>query len=202
MRLTRRALLRSGSAVGLGAIAGCVSPPVPESDDSLPTPSLGSTDAPVVVQSFEDFTCGYCKQFALEIRPRIESEYVESGQVRFERYDYPFLDEEWSWKAASAARAVQAEHGSETFFDYADRLYETEEDFSVELFGTLAAAVGADPETVEKAAREEQYRSRLEADRDLGDERDVSKTPTVFVNGERPESPRYRHLAPAIDRLL
>ncbi|MGM0371200.1 MAG: DsbA family protein [Halobacteriota archaeon] len=202
MRLTRRALLRSGSALGLGAIAGCVTPPTAESADPLPTPSLGSADAPVVVQSFEDFTCGYCRQFALEIRPRIESEYVESGQVRFERYDYPFLDSEWSWKAASAARAVQAEHGSETFFEYADRLYETEADFSVELFGTLAGAVGADPETVKKAAREEPYRSRLEADKDLGDERDVSKTPTVFVNGERPESPRYRHLAPAIDERL
>ncbi|WP_070364976.1 DsbA family protein [Halodesulfurarchaeum formicicum] len=202
MRLTRRTVLRSGSAVGLGAIAGCVSPPVPESADSLPTPSLGPDEAPVVVQSFEDFTCGYCKQFALEIRPRIEREYIEPGQVRFERYDYPFLDEEWSWKAASAARAVQAEHGSAMFFEYADRLYKTDVGFSVELFGTLAEAVGADPEAVKKAAREEQYRSRVEVDKKLGDERDVTKTPTIFVNGERPESPRYRHLAPAIDRLL
>jgi protein-disulfide isomerase len=202
MKLSRRSLLGSGAAIGVGALAGCLSAPDPQTVRSLPAPAMGASDAPVTIHSFEDFTCKFCEQFALEIRPRVEQNYVEQGTVRFVRHDYPFLDPEWSWKAANAARAVQDTRGDEAFFQFADGLYRNRDSFSLSLFRELAEEVGAAPAAVERAVETERYRPVLEADRDRGDELAVTKTPTVFVNGARPDSPRYQHLVPAIESHL
>lgn len=202
MNLSRRRFLSTGSVVTVGAIAGCLGGGSDESDQTLPHPIKGDADAPVTVESFEDFTCKYCRQFTLQILPQIAASYIEPGTVQFIRHDFPFLDEEWSWKTAHAARAVQDTQGDATFYEYVDRLYQNFDSYSIELFGDLAESVGADPETVRTAASEGQYQQTLEAEKALGEEHDVSRTPTVLVNGERSESPLYEDVAAAIEAQL
>lgn len=202
MQRTRRRVLQAGAALSIGTLAGCLSSPNSGSETTLDPPMVGNEDAPVLVESYEDFTCKYCRLFHLEIFPQLFSEYVETGAVQFKRRDYPFLDPEWSWKAASAARAVQDQQDDATFFEYANRLYQNFDQYDLEMFATQADSVGADPEAVRSAVRNERYLSTLEAEKESGNERNVSKTPTVFVNGSRPESPRYVHLKAAIESEL
>lgn len=202
MELSRRRFLGAGSVAAVGSMAGCLGSGLFGGSEPLPAPSLGDADAPVVVESFEDFTCKFCALFSRTILPDIVSTYVDPGTVRFVRHDYPFLDPDWSFKAANAARAVQKAQGDEAFFAYAERLYENYDSYSLDLIGTLAEPLEVDPETVRTAASEGTYRETLEAEIELGDEKGVEGTPTVFVNGEQPESPRYRHVAAAIESQL
>jgi protein-disulfide isomerase len=202
MHVSRRRFLSAGSIATVGALAGCLGGNSAESEEPLPTPVKGASDAPVTVESFEDFTCKYCRQFALEILPQIEANYIESGTVRFIRHDFPFLDEEWSWKTGHAARAVQDTQGEEAFYEYVDLLYQNFDSYSVEMFGDLAESVDADPETVRTAVADERYLQTLEAEKSLGEETNVTKTPTVLVDGERPPSPRYEDVAAAIDAKI
>ena len=202
MELTRRHFLGAGSMAVVGSLAGCLGTGIFGGSETLPAPEKGDPDAPVVLESFEDFTCKYCRLFALEILPEIESKYVDSGSVRFVRHDYPFLDPEWSFKAANAARTVQNARGDEAFFAYADSLYEHFDSYSLDLFGTLAESVDVDPETVKTAASEGTYRSTLEAELDRGEELAIQATPTVFVNGEKAKSPRLSHVTAAIESHL
>lgn len=137
MRNTRRAYLAAtAGALTLGT-AGClgggsggsgndavaaIGCEVPERDtvSSLPTPVIGSEDASVVVDVWEDFACPHCATFAVDVAPQLRSEYVSEGIVRYRHHDFPIpVDEWWSWKGASAARAVQDEADDETFFDFA-----------------------------------------------------------------------------------
>lgn len=196
MESSRRRFLQLGSLAAVGSIAGCLG------SEPLPAPTLGDPDAPVTVESFEDFTCKYCRLFALNIVPQIETEYIENGSVKFVRHDYPFLDPEWSFKTANAARAVQDNQGDEAFFEFERGLYENFDSYSLELFETLAESVGADPQTVRTAAVEDTYRDTLESEIDLGDERGVSGTPTVFVNGVEAPSPRFSDVATTIEEQL
>ncbi|MEF8771041.1 DsbA family protein [Halodesulfurarchaeum sp.] len=202
MHVSRRRFLSAGSITTVGALAGCLGGNSTGPDEPLSTPVKGAAEAPVTVESFEDFTCKFCRQFALEILPQIEANYIEPGTVRFIRHDFPFLDEEWSWKTAYAARAVQDMQGQEVFYEYVDLLYQNFDSYSIELFGNLAESVGADPETVRTAVADERYLQTLEAEKSLGEETDVTKTPTVLVDGERPESPRYEDVAAAIDAKI
>ncbi|MFB6086283.1 MAG: DsbA family protein [Halodesulfurarchaeum sp.] len=186
------------SLAGVGSIAGCLG----DTSDTLPAPRKGDPDAPVTIESFEDFTCGHCKQFALEVVPDLESRYVEPGTAQYIRHDFPFLDPEWSFKTANAARAVQDTEGDEAFFEFERLLYENFGSYSLELFESLTESISANPETVRSAAVEGTYRPTLEAELELGTKMGVSATPTVFVNGVKAPSPRLRDVVRTVEDQL
>lgn len=171
----------------------------------LPTPVAGDPDAPVTVAVFEDFACPHCRSFATDVHPKLVADYVDPGVVRYEHHDFPIpVHDRWSWQAPSAARAVQDGVGDDAFFDAVDRLFadgwrDGRADYSVEFVETVAADVGADPETVATAAIEERYRPVLEADRAAGVERGVRGTPTVFVDGAATDGYDYATISAAIE---
>lgn len=166
--------------------------------DSLPTPVRGDPDADVTVAVYEDFACPHCRDYTLSVLPKLDDEFIEPGEIRYERYDFPIpVHEQWSWAAANAARAVQNEVGTEEFWRYSHLLYENQEGYSYELLGDLAERVDGDPATVQTAAEEGVYREVLEADRQRGQERGVTGTPSVFVNGKYVDQ-SYEELSRAI----
>jgi protein-disulfide isomerase len=209
---TRRQYLRAvaGVAGSTGLVAGCLGggsdegargcaiedePTVSE----LPSPTLGPSDADVIVEAFEDFACPHCATYSLEVFPEIRSEYVDSGVVRYEFHDLPVpVDERWSWQAASAARGVQDETDDERFFEYAHALFENQGDFSPELITDLAEEVGAPGCAIQADAINETYRPVIEADRQRAVDRGAQGTPAVYVGG-RSVSPSYDAIASAIE---
>jgi len=52
-------------------------------------PVIVDPEADVVVQAFEDFTCGHCATYKLEHFPTIREEYIDPGEVRYEHWDFP-----------------------------------------------------------------------------------------------------------------
>ncbi|RDZ65009.1 protein-disulfide isomerase [Haloferax sp. Atlit-12N] len=224
MRNTRRAYLAAtAGALTLGT-AGClgggsggsgddavaaIGCEVPERDtvSSLPTPVIGSEDASVVVDVWEDFACPHCATFAVEVAPQLRSEYVSEGIVRYRHHDFPIpVDDWWSWKGASAARAVQDEADDETFFDFAHTLYENQSEFtggdaegSLSTLQSLANDADLDGCSVAAAASRERYRPLVEAERtEAVDERGFQGTPTVLVDGEQ-VAPRWSDLQSAVE---
>ena len=199
MPTTRRSYLAAvGAATAVGATAGCLggsASTLPDGCDvgeldavsSLPRPALGAADAPVTVDVFEDYACPHCRTFTQEVSPEIRSDYVDPGEVRYRFFDFPIpVDEEWSWRAASAARAVQARADAETFFAFAEGVYDNQGQLSEaggRIVHDLANDLDIDGCAVAAAADQEPYRSVVEADRRAGRDRGVTGTPTVFVNG-------------------
>ncbi len=199
MPTTRRSYLAAvGSAAAVGTTAGCLGGSggtLPDGCDvgsldsvsSLPRPALGPENAPVTVDVFEDYACPHCRTFTQEVYPEIKSKYVDSGEVRYRFFDFPIpVDDEWSWRAASAARAVQDRADAETFFAFAKGVYANQDRLSDEGYQVVhdvADDLDVDGCTVAAAAEQEPYRSVVEADRQAGSDRDVPGTPAVFVNG-------------------
>lgn len=170
---------------------------------SLPPPARGPADAPVTVVAFEDFACPHCRRFVLEVLPRIVDEYVADGRVRYEHRDFPIpVDPTWSWRAPSAARAVQNAEDAAAFFDFAGRLYEHLGSYDAALVAGLAADVGADGEATRRAATTERYRPVIEADRRRGLDLGVDGTPAVFVEGERLSGYSFDTVAAAVESHL
>lgn len=197
MRYSRRALLSSAAAAGVVGTAGCLgggdgasvseydcdtSEPDPVSE--LSQPVAGDPEADVVVAAFEDFGCPHCATWVLEEYPTIESEYVEPGEIRFEHWDFPIPVTDWSAPVANAGRGVQDRAGDEAFFAFAKTAYELQDEHSLDAVGTAAEDAGADPCAAIADAEHEPYEAVVSGNRSEGEERGVSGTPTVFVNGE------------------
>ena len=171
--------------------------------ESLPAPVLGDPDADVTVMAFEDYACPHCQTYALDVLPEIKRRYVETGKIRYEHHDFPIpVDGRWSWAVAGAARAVQDTVGDEAFFTYSRLAFENLGNYSMDLLGSLAEEVDADPATVKSAARNDTYRPVLEADRTRGQELGLDGTPEVYVNGQATDGYDVDTVTAAIDAAL
>ena len=212
------------SAVGGGAITGCLGGNTSGGDasndgtgpldctvgpidrvSSLPTPTRGPDDAPVTVAGFEDFACPHCQTFTLEVAPKIVSNYVEQGDVRYQYFDFPIPVSEWSWRAASASRAIHDRIDDAAFFDFTTRVYEQQSELDTDGYQTVhdvASAVGADGCFAAASAKQEPYRPVIKESRQQGIDRGVDSTPTIFVNGNPVSRPDWSTVESAIEAEL
>ena len=49
----------------------------------------GDPNAPITLLEYSDFTCHFCKKFFHDTFPKLLSEYIETGKVRFVYRDFP-----------------------------------------------------------------------------------------------------------------
>ncbi|WP_050032862.1 thioredoxin domain-containing protein [Halorubrum halophilum] len=228
MERTRRSLLAGAASVGVVGAAGCLGGgagggggesdaggntlDTGEYDCDLSEPSdpdldfrpvIGDPEAEVVVQAFEDFTCGHCATYKLDHFPTIREEYIDPGEVRYEHWDFPIpVNETWAVPVASAARGVGARQGAEAFFSFASAAFESQGNYSGEAIGAAAEAAGADPCAAIADAEFAAYEEASMNDRSEGESMGVSGTPTIFVDGEAVEDYRAETIATAIDDVL
>lgn len=71
--------------------------------------TLGSADAPLELEVFEDFQCPYCIRFTATMEPVIVDEFVATGKVRLVFRNYPILGTES--EIAARASVCAAEQG-------------------------------------------------------------------------------------------
>jgi protein-disulfide isomerase len=151
----------------------------------LDAPTRGDEDAPVVMVEYADFQCPFCGKFARDIEPELVKEYVESGTLRMEWRDFPYLGQE-SVNAALAARAAQ-EQGK--FWEYHDLLYQNQgslnsKAFSDEKLTAFAEEVGLDAERLESDFTSGKYEQVVSRDFMEGQSKGVRGTPTFYINGK------------------
>lgn len=212
---TRRQFLASAAVTGAVGLAGCgesgngdtpvptdTDTPVPTDTETLPTPVLGDPDADVTVMAFEDYVCGHCARYVLQEFPNLVAEYIEPGTIRYEHHDFPLPLSDESWRAPSAARAVQDTVGKSAYWEYSQRLYANQSELGPDRYAEVAEQVGADPKTVRTAAVEERYEATVRADRQDGLDRGVEGTPTVFVDGSAVEGYGFETISQAIEDAL
>jgi protein-disulfide isomerase len=213
MKGTRRAYLSAAAAGAATGLAGCLGGGGngntgdcdignPEQVAQQENPALGDPDSSVTVQVFEDFSCPHCATYNNDIFPDVRESFVDTGDVQYVHHDLPLpVNERWSWKVPSAARAVYAATDAETFFAYTKAVFGEQGNYSMDVLDSLADDVGAPGCDARSAAINDTYRPVLETDRQraiemAGDQR--IGTPAVFVNGSYLGSYQYADIEAAI----
>ena len=198
MPATRRAFTAALSLTALGLLAGLsplrlmadamaqgaadVAKPV-----SLPDMALGSAGAPVTIVEFASMTCPHCAHFNETVFPRIKSQYIDTGRLRYVFREFPLDD--IALAASTMARCV-AKDDAPKYFALVDILFKQQKDLAAAPLATInrigkqagfseqaiKACVDDDPSTKQKINADLKY-----ANEKLG----IDGTPTFFVNGER-----------------
>lgn len=151
--------------------------------------ALGSTDAPVVMEVFEDYQCPFCGKHSLTVEPVLVARYVNNGTLRIEHRDLAFLgnrtDADESVLAASAATCAlkQDRYFQASAWIYANQAGENRGGFRRERLDAIVEAAGldmtaytacmADPATVADV------KAKTLEIMGLG----VDSTPTIRLNG-------------------
>ncbi len=147
-------------------------------------PVQGNNNAKVTLVEFADFQCPYCGEWQKLVYPRLKSEYIDTGKVRFVYMDFPFLGDE-SIKAAEAARCAM-DQGK--FWEYHDKLFdsqngENEGAFIDNNLIQFAKDLQLDVAKFGSCFNARIYKPIIEESIEKGRGYGVSSTPTVFING-------------------
>lgn len=175
----------SGSPSSVGQARQPDAEPEGQAGEDAPreVPTRGNEDAPVTMVEYADFQCPFCGKFAREVEPELIERYVESGRLKIEWRDFPYLGQE----SANAALAARAAHEQDKFWEYHDALYRDQVSlnsgaFSDENLVAFAEEAGLDVEQFESDLTSGKYERAVSQDLQEGQRLGISGTPTFFIN--------------------
>jgi protein-disulfide isomerase len=160
--------------------------------DDGTTVVVGSADAPVTVDVYEDFQCPVCRTFEEAAGPTL-AQLVGDGTVQVHYHGMAFLDtsanDDYSTRALPAAAAVVDTAGPDSFQAFHDLLFahqpaEGGDGLTDDRLVELAAQAGATGDAVEQQIRDLTYGDWVETVTDRASRDGVTGTPTVLVDGE------------------
>ena len=198
MIITRRAFTAALSLTGLAALAGLaplrliadamaqgasdVAKPV-----SLPDMALGPANATVTITEYASMTCPHCAAFNETVFPKIKSEYIDTGKVRYVFREFP-LD----IKAAAGSmlsRCIAKGDGAK-YFAVTDMLFRQQNDWAMknttETLTRIGKQAGLSQQAIEDCLKDQALLDKIAADQKYAAEvLKVDSTPTFFLNGEK-----------------
>jgi protein-disulfide isomerase len=195
--ITRRAFAIALSLTGLAALAGfsplrLIAEAMAQSasdvakPQSLPDMALGPANAPVTITEYASMTCPHCAAFNENVFPKIKSEYIDSGKVRYVFREFP-LD----IKAAAGSMLARciAKDDSGKYFAVIDMLFRQQNDWVVknttETLTRIGKQAGLSQQAVEDCLKDQALLDKIAADQKFANEvLKVNSTPTFFINGE------------------
>ena len=196
---TRRRVLLGAGVGATVALAGCLGSSASGADN---VPVRGDPDAGVTLEVYEDLGCPACQRYVQNVFPSIQSQYLDSGRIRYEHHDFVVTGPP-ARQAANAAREVLERSGDDMFWEFTEAVFDSQSRLGGEapgLFGELAGSLGVDePSAVTDAGANLAHDSAVDADIQRGESLGVSSTPSFVIDGSTVDG---SNLGPEIDQAL
>ena len=153
--------------------------------------AVGSADAPVTVDLYEDFQCPNCKALEAESGSTL-AQLVAAGTVQARYHGMAFLDtsanDSYSTRALNAAAVVLATAGPDAFQAFHDLLFANQpaeggSGLTDEQLIEYAGQAGATGSTVQAQIHDLAYGDWVKKVTDQASKEGVTGTPTVSVDG-------------------
>src|SRR5471032_2215145 len=112
--------------------------------------ALGSANAPVTITEFASMTCPHCSAFNETVFPKVKSEYIDTGKVRYIFREFP-LD----IKAASGSMLARciAKDDAGKYFAVVDLLFRQQDNWvsknTTETFKRIGKQAGLSEQVLE-----------------------------------------------------
>ena len=198
MIITRRAFTIALSLTGLAALAGfsplrLIAEAMAQSasdvakPQSLPDMALGPANASVTITEYASMTCPHCAAFNENVFPKIKSEYIDTGKVRYVFREFP-LD----IKAAAGSMLARciAKDDAGKYFAVIDMLFKQQNDWvlknTTETLIRIGKQAGLSQQAVEDCLKDQALLDKIAADQKYASEvLKVDSTPTFFINGDK-----------------
>lgn len=154
--------------------------------DSENQPSIGMQTAPVQIVVFEDLKCPGCRDYTLKLFPRLKSQYIDTGKVKYTTLLLSFIP--GSRVAANAAYCAYAQKPG-LFYPYIDKIFQAQMDektnwATISYLLQLARAVpGINLPQLHQCMDDDRYVARLDENSMQAERVNLATTPTLFING-------------------
>jgi len=147
---------------------------------------LGKADAPVTIIEYASMTCPHCAHFNEQVMPRIKSEFIDKGLVRFVFRPFP-LD----GLAARASLLAQCTPSADGYFSMVDVLFRSQADWEhasdpLAALKQIGRTAGMQEADVDRCINDQEGLNKIvegikEAQAKFG----VDSTPSFVINGKK-----------------
>lgn len=143
----------------------------------------GAPDAPVTLVEYGSLTCDHCISFHRKILPKLTTEFIDTGRVRFIFRDYPTSE-------TAHLGAVAARCAGDRYYEMLDLLFLTvaqwvDADDVEQALTVQAKQLGlAEKEFASCLADKANRRAIFNAQKNAVSTFDVTGTPSFLINGE------------------
>ena len=152
--------------------------------------AIGSADAPVVLEVYEDYQCPVCAKYSLEVEPAIVNEYVTSGQVRIEHNDIAILGSGAAGdESMITAKGAYCANEQGLYWPYAHWIYENQDGenaggFRQERVTQIAVAAGVEEQAFTACMNGDAALAEVGATTSKALGLGINSTPTMFLGGQ------------------
>lgn len=146
----------------------------------------GMQNAPVLIYEISDFQCPYCRQFAVDVFPQIDSAYVRTNRVQWVFVSLPMPSHPNAWVAAEAALCAGAV--ADRFWPLHDRIFQGQAEWAGApdpgaVMARYAREAGVPMDAWSACVAEDRVAPIILQDVIFGSR--VSGTPTFIVNSQQ-----------------
>ncbi|RJP55549.1 MAG: DsbA family protein [Anaerolineaceae bacterium] len=170
--------------------------------------AMGDPDAPVKLETWEDFQCPACKNFSEDVESLLIQNYIATGKVYYMFHHYPFIDDySASSESDQAANASMCAGEQGRFWDYKSILFANWNGENIGAFSdrrllAFGESLGLEMKDFEACFNANTYKAQIDQDFADGISLGVNSTPSVFVNGILVVNPNGANLVPSYDDVV
>jgi protein-disulfide isomerase len=202
--LTRPGLPGATGLVGEAAAQGTEA--ATEADFArVPDMIKGDPDAPITVIEYASFTCPHCASFHLNVMPRLQSAYIDTGKVRFINREV-YFDRYGLWAAMLARCGDEAR-----YFPMIDMIYQEQRDWAgsndpaavADNLRRLGRRSGLTTDEVDACLQDaDMARAMVAVYQHHAAQDQVQATPSFVIDGERHSNMSFEAFAEILDAKL
>lgn len=168
---------------------------------------MGDDSAPVEIVEYASLSCPHCRDFWKQEFPRLKTNYIDTGRVRYVLKDFPTAPAELAIAATAIARCA----GEDGYYDVVDDVFTQYHEImdalrsnsgALPILLQIGERAGLSTEEVRACINHPGVQDYINGVVDEASELGVNSTPTIFVNGERVSPHDYESLSAKIDSLL
>ena len=164
---------------------------------------MGAETAPVTVHEYFSLSCSHCAAFHTEVLPKVKTNYIDTGKVRFIFHDFPLGG------LASAAAMLTRCGDIDAYHGFVSILLTKQKDWlrsdtPLEILEGFARLAGMSPNDVMECLDNEALFKEIEA-RKIGYNRDlgVKSTPTFIIGDKKIDgNMAYADFSDELDKAL
>jgi len=144
------------------------------------TPSIGRSDAPIVMVEFTDYQCPFCQRFHLSVFEELKKNYVDTGKIRYVSRDLPLPMHPNAMSAAIAARCA-GEQNKDKFWEMRHRLIVNANQLGAEKYNALADELNLDRAEFQACLAKDKFKAQIEKDMTDAGLAGIGGTPSFVI---------------------
>jgi len=185
MLITRRAFAAALPLTALATRAIAVPASTVNKPQALPDMALGPDDAKVTIVEYAASTCPHCAAFNKDVFPKLKSEFIDTGKVRYVFREFPLNIKDLA--CAMVARRIAGEDSAK-YFAVIDIMFRQQDQMVKQTSDTLrliGRQAGLSTQAVEDCLKDQAMQDKISSGQKYAEDvLKVEGTPTFFINGD------------------